>query len=165
MVGQAARPGVDLRRWDAVGEGRLAEGRAGTEGVQGGDHRRAVRTEEPVDMLEHLVPAAWTEVEVDVGPIPAVGVQEAFEGQSVAQGIGLGQPQAVGDQAVGGRAATDGGDVALPREACDALDQEEVGREAELFDGGELVVEPAQDFGAQGTEAPACPLEGQLTEP
>jgi len=42
------------------------------------------RSESLVDVLDHFVPARGTEVHVDVGHLPAVGIEEALEQQVVA---------------------------------------------------------------------------------
>ncbi len=161
---QPPRPAVRLRGRDSEDERRLAEGRAHAAAVDRRDHRRALGAEESVHVLEHFVAAPPAEVEIDVGPVGSCGGQEALEGQAVAQRIGVGEAQAVGDQAVGGRAAVDAGDALLAREVGDPLHEQEVGREAEALDRRELVVEAVQDLGLQRPEALARARERQRAQ-
>ncbi len=86
--------------------------------------------EELEHVLEHLVTSPPAEVEVNVGPVASRRVEEALERQPVAQGIRVGQPEREGHQAVRCGATSDAGNPGPVREAPDALDQEEVGREA-----------------------------------
>ena len=50
------------------------------------------------DVLDHLLPAAHREVDVDVGHRNSLGVEEALEQQVVAQRVDVSDLQAVGDQ-------------------------------------------------------------------
>ena len=162
--GQALRPAADLDRRETLCERRLAKGRAQAEAVPRRDHRRAFGAEGLPHVLDHLVAPAPAEVEVDVGAVLARGVEEAFERQAVAQGVGVGQLEAVGHEAVRGGAAAATGDGSLARVVRDARGQQEVGGEAELVDGGELEVQPSHDLGTQRGIAPPRSVEGQLAE-
>ena len=57
------------------------------------------------DVLDDFAAAALAEVDVDVGQRDALGVEEALEDEVVLDRIDVGDPQAVGDEAAGGRAA------------------------------------------------------------
>ena len=57
------------------------------------------------DVLDDLAAPPLAEVDVDVGQRHALGVQEALEDQVVLDRIDVGDPQAVGDEAAGGRPA------------------------------------------------------------
>ena len=146
-------------------QGRLAEGRAQAEAIEGRDHRRALRPEQLEDVVEDLVAAAPAEVEVDVGSIAPRRVEEALEGQPVAEGVRVREPEAVGHQAVRGRAAPNAGDALRARERADPLHQEEVGGEAEPLDRAQLVVQPVQHLGAERAEAPPGAVEGERAQP
>ena len=142
----------------------LAEGGAQPEPVEGRDHRRALGSEELEDMVEHLVAAPPAEVQVDVRPVAARRVQEALEGEPVAEGVGVGQAQAVGDEAVRRRPAADAGDALGAGVGGEPLDQQEVGREAQALDRPQLVVQAVQHLGPQGAEASPRPVESQGAE-
>src|SRR6185436_20900415 len=95
------------------------------------------------DVLDHLAPARFAEVDVDVGRADALLVQEAFEDQLVLDRVDVGYAQAPGDQAAGGRAAAGADrDLPLARVADEVPDDQEVAREADAVDDRDLLVEP-----------------------
>ncbi len=57
------------------------------------------------DVVDDLAAPALAEVDVDVGQRDALGVEEALEDQVVLDRIDVGDAEAVGDEAAGGRAA------------------------------------------------------------
>ena len=57
------------------------------------------------DVVDDLAAAALAEVDVDVGQRHALGIEEALEDEVVLDRIDVGDAQAVGDEAAGGRAA------------------------------------------------------------
>ena len=59
----------------------------------------------PRDVLDDLAAAPLAEVDVDIGQRHALGVEEALEDEIEVERIDVGDPQAVGDEAAGGRAA------------------------------------------------------------
>ena len=88
-----------------------------------------------VDVLDHpLAPIAARQIEIDVGPLAALFRQEPLEQQIHPDRIDRGDPEAVADGAVGGRAAPLHEDVLLPAEIDDVPDDEEVAGEIELLD-------------------------------
>jgi len=108
---------------------------------------------------DHLVAPPPAEVEIDVGAILARRIQEALEGQLVAQRIGIGQLEAIGHQAVRRRSASHVRDALGAGEVGDPLHQEEVGRVTQLVDGRELVVQPPHDLGPQRNVTPTRAVE------
>ena len=53
-------------------------------------------------IVDHLAAAVHAEIHVDVGHRDPLGVQKPLEQQVVHQGIEVGDPQRVGDEAAGG---------------------------------------------------------------
>jgi hypothetical protein len=164
MVREPPGPTAYLDRRDAERERCFAESRAKSTVVQGRDHRRALGGEELVEVFDDLVAPTPAEVEVDVRSVAARGVEEAFEQEPVAQRVGVGQREAVGDEAVRRRPASDARDLLASRVVREVLDEQEVRREAEPVDRRELVVEPPDDLGPQWAVATACAVEGELAE-
>ncbi len=80
------------------------------------------------------------EVDVDIGQRHPLRVQEALEEEVVVERIDVGDAQAVGHQAAGGRAATrPDGNALLARVADEVPDDQEVAGELHLLDHLELV--------------------------
>ncbi len=101
------------RLGDAVGVGvrdvhhprHVAHHRPRLHRPEGDDLRDVLAAVLPGDVLDDLAAAALAEVDVDVGQRDALGVEEALEDQVVRDRIDVGDPQAVGDEAAGRRAA------------------------------------------------------------
>ena len=135
-----------------------------------GDHHRrhggAARAVLREDVLDDLLArAARGQVEVDVGPLAALLREEALEEQLHADRVDGGDAQGVTHSAVGGGAAALGEDVLLRREARDVVDDEEVARQVELLDHGELALElGARPLGKGRAVALARAAEGQVPE-
>ena len=163
-VWEPPRPAVHDGWGDPLCEGCFAEGGAQPEAVERRDHRGALAAKELVDVLDDLITATPAEVEVDVWAIASLWVEEALEDQPVAEGVCLCEAEAVRDEAVGGGAAADAGDLDVASPARDALAQEEVGREAEAVDRGELVIEATDDLRAERLVALARAVEGVTAE-
>ncbi len=101
------------RLGDAVGVGvrdvhharDVAHHRARLHRPERDDLRDVLAAVLPRDVLDHLAAAALAEVDVDVGQRHALGIEEALEDEVVLDRIDVGDPQAVGDEAAGRRAA------------------------------------------------------------
>ena len=92
------------------------------------------------DVLDDLAPAAFAEVDVDVGQRDALGVQEPLEDQVEVQRIDVGDVEAVGHDAARRRpAARADGDALLARVADEIPDDQEVPRVLHLLDHRDLV--------------------------
>ena len=74
------------------------------------------------------------EVDVDVGRLVALGRDEAFEQKIETRRIHLGDPEAIADGGIGGRAAALAEDFLRAREAHDVVHGEEVRRVIERGD-------------------------------
>ncbi len=146
-LGHQLGDAVGLAVGDVHDPGGVADGLPGLDGAERGDLRHPVAPVLVGHVLDHLLPAAHREVDVDVGHADAVGVEEALEQQVVADGVEIGDAQQVGDQGAGGRApARAHGDARLFRVADEVPDDEEVGREAHLLDHGQLALQPLADL-------------------
>lgn len=109
------------------------------------DHRDAIVTVGPVDLLDDLVTTDPAQVDVEVGKIAgATLVEEALEVQAVDDGIDVRDPEGVGHQRAGTRAASHDLDAAPAGPGDQVADHEEVGREAEAIDHLELPGETAE---------------------
>jgi hypothetical protein len=86
---------------------------------------------------------AGGQVDVDVGPLPALFGEKAFEQKLHADRIDRGDAERVADGAVGGRPASLGKDVLFAAEADDVPDDEEISGEVELLDEMEFAFDLA----------------------
>ena len=94
-----------------------------------------------VHILQHTLPFAVGEVDVDVRRLGALLAQEALEEQLELDRVHRRDAEAVADGAVGRRAAALAEDPLAARVAHDVPDDQEVARESELRDERELVRE------------------------
>ncbi|MBA7657551.1 hypothetical protein ES703_65490 [subsurface metagenome] len=98
------------------------------------------------DVGQHAVPFVPGEVHVDVGQVGALLVQKPFEGEVVAQGVDLGNEQAVAHDG-GGAAAPADGEALL---AHDVGHHQEIGREPLAADQVQLLFDAGYYLGGQG---------------
>ena len=128
---------------DVVGEaedlGRLADRRTRAIGDHRGREAGALAPIAIVDILDHLLAPLVLEVDVDVGRLVALGRDEAFEQKIETRRIDLGDPKAIADGGIGGRAAALAEDSLRAREAHDVVHGEEVRRVIERGDELEFV--------------------------
>ena len=141
-VGDAAAEPVHHGVGDPVGLGRLAEGGTRLKGVVGRDHGHPVPPVGRVDVLDHLVPPLPAEVHVEIRPVRALLVEEALEGEPVADRVHVGDAENVGRHRAGPAPPPHGGDPALPPPADDLPHHHEVAREAQPVDDPKLGREP-----------------------
>ncbi len=141
LVGDGLGDAVDLAVAHAQDPADVAQGGPGEHGAEGDDLGHVVRAVLAGDVGDDLVAAAVLEVDVDVGHRHAVGVEEALEGQLVADGVDRRDAQRVGHDRARRRAAAGGRDALLAREAGEVGDDQEVARVAHPDDDVELVVE------------------------
>ena len=95
--------------------------------AEGDDLRDVLAAVLARDVVDHLAAAALAEVDVDIGQRHALGVEEALEDQVEVERIDVGDPQAVGDQAAGRRAAARADrNALLARVADEVPDDQEV---------------------------------------
>src|SRR5699024_9876636 len=83
LVGQAHHPA------------HVPDGVAGGHGPEGDDLGHVVRAVLPVDVVDDLLAALVAEVHVEVGHTDPLGVQKALEDQVVADGVDVGDADAV----------------------------------------------------------------------
>ena len=162
VTGHVLGEGVDLGGSEAHRLGRDAHGHAWRHGVDVGHHGHVLVTEGVVDVVDDLVAAGAAEVHVDVGHLPTVGVEEAFEEQVVTDGLRGGDVEHVTHQGVAGRAAAAAGDASRPGPAHDVVHHQEVVGESHLLDHGELVVEEFQRSGRHRPVEALHPPEAAL---
>ena len=111
-------------------------------------------------VADHLVPPAVVEVHVDVGHGDSSGIEEAFEEEVVADGVDIGDGEAVGHRAPGGRTPSGSHpDPHLAGVADQVPHDQEVGAEAHVGDDLQLI---GQAFGDVGPEVGSPPLVGPL---
>ncbi len=120
----------------------VADGGPGEHGAEGDDLGHVVGAVLARDVVDDLVAPAVLEVDVDVRHRHAVGVEEALEGQLVADRVDRRDAQRVGHDRARRRAAAGGRDALLAGEAGEVGDDQEVARVAHPDDDAELVVEP-----------------------
>ncbi len=108
---------------------------------EGDDLGDAVLTVLALDVVDDLVAPALVEVHVEVGHRDALGVEEAFEDQTVLQGVQLRDAHRVGDHRPGTRPAPGShADPVLLGPVDVVGDREEVAGEAHLDDDAFLVL-------------------------
>ena len=107
----------------------------------GRDHGDAVATVGLVDVRDDLVAALPAQVDVEVGAVAPLRVQEALEAEPVAQRVHVRDAEHVGHDRGGARAATHGGDALRAGKGDDLGDQQEVVGEAESLDDRKLLVQ------------------------
>jgi len=119
--------------------GRIARCLARRHLAEGDDLRDRLAAVLLDHVAQHALAAAHREVDVDVRHRHALGVQEALKHEVVGERVDIGDPQAVGDDRAGRRAAAraDRDAVAL-REVDEVPDDQEVGVEAHPVDDREL---------------------------
>ena len=94
------------------------------------------------DIVDDFLAAVLAEVDVDIGRLAAVRIEEALEQQIVFERADVAQLQDVADDGAARGAAGAGGDVLADGEADEIPDDEEIARKAHLADDAELVFEP-----------------------
>ncbi len=113
----------------------------GLDRAVGDDLRDPVRAPLLGDVPDHIGPATFVEVDVDVGHGHALGIEEALEDEPVGQRVEVGDAHRVGDDRAGGRAAARADrDAVVLRPHDEVRDHQEVGREPHLADDLDLVV-------------------------
>jgi hypothetical protein len=141
---------------EAEGLADFARGGAAAIADDVGGHGCAEFAVALVDVLDDLLALiAGGQIEIDVGPLAAVLVEEALEEQLHADGIDGGDFERVADGGVGCRAAALDEDAVLLAVADEVPDDEEVAGEAEFGDELELVLDLGAGFGEE------CRLAGE----
>ena len=102
------------------------------------------------------------EVDVDVGHLPAVGVQEAFEKEVVAERLGGRDVEHVADQRVARRPPPRAGDALGAGPADDVVHHQEVVGEAQPLDHLQLVLEQGDGRGRHRAVEALDPAEAAL---
>ena len=157
----ASRSSAVSGRPSALPTSRTAERGAVADDV--GDHRGVVAAVLGVDVLDHLLAPLVLDVEVDVRRLGALAGEEALEEQAHPHGIDGGDPQAVADRGVRGRAAALAEDRPLPAEADDLPHREEVAAVVELVDEAQLLLELRRHVGGdRAAVALPGPGDGEL---
>ena len=160
VPGDAAGHLADLAVGAAVDLGHLAERAAEAEAVVVGHHRGLRMGIAAEDVGQHVVALVPGEVEVDVGRVLPLGVEEALEQEPGAERLDVGDAEAVAHDRVGdGAAAAVGGAV-----GDDVAHDEEVVGEALHPDDGELVLEPVAGHRGDGAVAALGALVGEGAE-
>ena len=128
----------------AEGPERLVEGRAAAEVLQLADEGRAglARAVALEDVAQDLVAAPRVEIDVDVRRVGPAAVEEALEVEVELDRVDVGQAEEPAQEGRGPRAAQVVEDAAAAGELDDVVDDQEVGAEARLLDGGELAAGP-----------------------
>ncbi len=168
------RQPVHLRRREAQRLAHVPERRLRPVGDHLAHHAGAVPPVPLVDVLHHLLAPLVLEVHVDVGRLPALGGDEAFEEQPHPHRVDGGDAQGEAHGGIGGAPTPLAEDPARAGEPHHVPDGEEVARVPELFDQGELprellghvlgriaAVPPARPFTDQRAEEPH-PGEGRV---
>jgi hypothetical protein len=134
---------VDLGEWDLEDAADVPDGTPGGHRPERDDLADVVLAVFFRNVFDHLLPAAGTEVHVDVGQADALGVEEALEQEIVFDGVDLGDAQTVGNHAPGRRAAARADRDALFAGGLDEFpDDKEIALKAHLLNEPDLALEP-----------------------
>ncbi len=137
---------VGLPVGEAEHAGHVADDRLGPHGSEGDDVGDPVRPVAVHHVADDLVPPVVREVDVHVRHRDPLGVQESLEDEPVADGVHVGDAEAVGDERAGGRAAPRADRDALPPGVGDEVPHhQEVARETHLGDHAQLVAQALHD--------------------
>ncbi len=162
---EVLRDRVHLLRREAQGLRHLARGRTVAVRDDVRRHRGAVGAVRLVDVLDHLLArVARGQVEVDVGPLPALLREEALEEKLHLDGIHRRDRERVAHGAVRGRAAPLHEDVLALAEVHDVPDDEEVAREVQLRDEVELPLDLRLRLARERPEARPRAFPRDVTE-
>ena len=138
----AGAEGVDFVFGQPHDLAQFPHGCAVLKGVVGGEQ---CHVGEALEHVRHYVVAVRPrEVDVEIGWVGPVEVEEALEVEVEFNGIDVGDAQQVGDEAVGSAAASHMKIPPAARVARDVPVDEEVGEEALLADQADLVFHPLQ---------------------
>jgi hypothetical protein len=152
---------ADLAGGTAVHLGHLAQRSPQSKAVVVRHHGRLGPGIPLEDVRQHPVALVPGKIEVDVGRVLPLGVEEALEQEPRTERLDVGDPEAVAHDRVGDRApAAVGGAV-----AHDVLHHQEVVGESLLPDDGELVLDPVAGDRRDGAVAPLRALVGLGAEP
>ena len=132
---------------ESVGESHgasdIAKRRARRHRSEGDNVRHVVPAVFFTAVAQHVVAAIVGEVHIDVGHRNALGIEKAFEKQTVFDGIDVGNTGKVRHERSGGGSASRSHDDAVsPRPVDKILHNEKVFRVAHFFDNGKFVFEP-----------------------
>ena len=118
----------------------VTDGVAGGHGAKGDDLRHMVSTVFPIDVVDDFLTALIAEVHVEVGHTDTFGVQETLEDEVVADGIDVGDADAVGcNAACTGTTARPHRDALALGVVDEVPHDEEVVHIAHVADGVQLV--------------------------
>ena len=146
-VGDEAGEAVRLGDVDVEGARDVLDADLGRHRAEGDDVRDVVGAVLVHDPGEDAIAPGVVEVHVDVRHRDAVGIQEALEEQVVGDGVDVGDPQAVGDDAPGGGTSAGADDDAhLACGGDEVLHDEEVAGKAHVADGLQLEAQALLDF-------------------
>ena len=146
----------------AEGAAHVPERGLGPQGTEGDYLRHPVVAVAVDDVMEHLVPPVVLEVQVDVGHLLALQVEEPLEDQPVLQRIDVGYAQAVEGHAGGGAAPHAEQYVVAAHEADDVPHHQEIIGEPGVIDNLQLVTEPLLGVAARVGIAAPEPFLAQL---
>ena len=109
------------------------------------DLRHAIAAVFVADVFDHVRAAVVGEVDVDVGRVDALGIEEPFEEQVVADGINIGDFQEVGDERASRAATRHARDALAPPVAHKIGHDQEIRDEPGFFDDRQLGMEAVED--------------------
>ena len=159
------RDAVDVGERQPQGAPDVAHHPLRSHGAEGDDLGDVAFAVAALHVIDHLAAPQVVEVDVDVRHADPLGVQEPLEDQAVPQRIDVGDPERVGHQRPGHRAAARAhADPAPARVRDEVADDQEVGGEPHAADHVELVLEAAPDLLADRVEPLAELRPGQLAQ-
>ena len=142
----------------------VADRRFGAHGPEGDDLGHAALAVLFHHVIDDLVPFTIRETDGDVRHGDQFRIQEAFEEQSVADGVDVRNPQGVGNHASQGGSPGHERDALLRGVTGDIGDDKKVTRITHLADDAQFVFEPGRQLGSNGIITRLHAVEGQLAQ-
>lgn len=115
-----------------------------------------------VNVVEEFVAARAADINVNIGAVATLLVEEALEIEAPAERADTGNAEAISDHGAGSGTAGDGGNAAAAGFFDDVPDEKKIRREIEFFDDFELAREARKNFGTQRAVEAARAFKAEL---
>src|SRR5439155_10351432 len=132
---------IDAFERDVEHAADVADGRLGLQRTEGDDLGHALLAVFLADVIDHVFAPFLAEIDIDIGRLAAVRIEEALEEQVVFERIDVAELEHVADERAARRAAGAGRNALADRETDEIPDDEKVAGEAHAADDVQLMME------------------------